>query len=111
VVRPSPRKEMAMKAVKERGICIRLACQAFRISESCYPYERKLNAENEQVATWLIKLTDNNRNWGFGLCYLYLRNVKGFKWNHKRVFRIYNELGSICGSSRANGLCVRSQRP
>ena len=81
-----------MKAVKERGICIRLACQAFRISESCYRYERKLDAENEEVATWLIKLTNNNRNWGFGLCYLYLRNLKGFKWNHKRVYRVYKEL-------------------
>ena len=30
--------------------------------------------------------------WGFGLCFLYLRNVKGFKWNHKRVYRIYREL-------------------
>ncbi len=29
---------------------------------------------------------------GFGLCFLYLRNVKGFKWNHKRVYRIYKEL-------------------
>ena len=53
-----------MKAVKERGICIRVACQAFRISESCYRYERKLDVENEEVATWLIKLTDNNRIWG-----------------------------------------------
>jgi putative transposase len=44
------------------------------------------------VVTWLIRLTDNHRNWGFGLCYLYLRNVKGFKWNHKRVYRIYKEL-------------------
>ena len=44
------------------------------------------------MANWLIKLTDNHCNWGFGLCYLYLRNVKGFKWNHKRVYRIYKEL-------------------
>ena len=63
------------------------------ISESCYRYERKLDAENEEVAMWLIKLTDNNRNWGFGLCYLYLRNLKGFKWNHKRVYRVCKELG------------------
>jgi putative transposase len=62
---------MAVKAVKERNICIRAACQAFRTSESCYRYERKLDAENEEVATWLIKLTDNNRNWGFGLCCLW----------------------------------------
>ncbi len=28
----------------------------------------------------------------FGLCCLYLRNVKGFAWNHKRVRRIYRAL-------------------
>jgi len=83
---------MAKKAVTERGACIRVACEAFRISESCYRYERKLDAENAEVANWLIRLTDNHRNWGFGLCYLYLRNVKGFKWNHKRVYRVYKEL-------------------
>jgi putative transposase len=41
---------------------------------------------------WLIKLTGNNRNWGLSLCYLYLRNLKSFKWNHKRVYRVYKEL-------------------
>jgi transposase InsO family protein len=92
VVRPSRRKEMAIKAVTDRGVPIRVACKAFRISESCYRYERKLDAENEEVANWLVRLTDNHRSWGFGLCYLYLRNVRGFKWNHKRVYRIYKEL-------------------
>jgi putative transposase len=27
-----------------------------------------------------------------GLCFLYLRNVKSYGWNHKRVYRIYREL-------------------
>jgi len=44
------------------------------------------------MAEWLIKITSTWRNWGFGLCFLYLRNVKEFKWNHKRVYRIYKEL-------------------
>lgn len=83
---------MAQHAVKARNISVRMACQIFTVSESCYRYEAKHNAENEEIANWLIRLTDNQRGWGFGLCYLYLRNVKGFSWNHKRVYRIYREL-------------------
>ena len=47
---PSRRKEMTIKAVKESGICIQVTCQAFRISESCYRYERKFDAQSEEVA-------------------------------------------------------------
>jgi putative transposase len=83
---------MAKKAVAERSISIRFACSIFQISETCYRYKRKLSAENVRIADWLIRLTHNQRNWGFGLCFLYLRNVKGFCWNHKRVYRIYREL-------------------
>ena len=49
VVWPTRRKVIDVKAVKERGICIRVTCQAFRISESYYRYERRLDAENEEV--------------------------------------------------------------
>jgi putative transposase len=83
---------MAKTAVQAHGISIRLACECMGISESCYRYEGKLSSENAEIADWLIRLTHNQRNWGFGLCYLFLRNVKGFIWNHKRVYRIYREL-------------------
>jgi putative transposase len=73
---------MAQKAVRDKGIRIRLTCAIFSVSETCYRYEAKSNAENEQTANWLIRLTENNRSWDFGLCYLYLRNVKHFKLNH-----------------------------
>ena len=39
------------------------------ISETCYRYEAKLSSENEQIAEWLIRVTENQRNWGFGLCF------------------------------------------
>lgn len=83
---------MAKKAIEERGISVRLACQAFAISETCYRYQPKLSQENAEIADWLVRLTHNQRNWGFGLCFLYLRNVKCYEWNHKRVYRIYCEL-------------------
>jgi putative transposase len=43
-------------------------------------------------ANWLLRLTQTYKRWGFGLCFIYLRNSKGFGWNHKRVYRIYREL-------------------
>jgi putative transposase len=92
MVRPSQRREMARWAVISKGQSIRRACTDFQISETCYRYEAKQPGQNEQIAQWLVRLTDNQRNWGFGLCFLYLRNVKGFGWNHKRVYRIYCEL-------------------
>ncbi len=70
----------------------KVSCCTFQISETCYSYERKLSDENAQIADWLVRLTANRRSWGFGLCFSYLRNVKGFKWNHTQVYRIYCEL-------------------
>ena len=81
-----------MRAVRERAVTVRLACDTFGVSQTCYRYQAKASAENEAIANRLIKLTHNQRNWGFGLCFLYLRNVKGLRYKHKRVYRIYREL-------------------
>lgn len=62
------------------------------MSESAYRYKPKNNFDNQRIADWLLRLTQAHKRWGFGLCYLYLRNVKHFNWNHKRVYRIYREL-------------------
>lgn len=83
---------MARWAVTQHATSIRIACMAFGISETCYRYCTKRSSENEEIADWLIRLTHNQRNWSFGLCFLYLRNVQQFRWNHKRVYRIYREL-------------------
>ena len=83
---------MAKAAVLKHDVSIRVACLSLDVSETCYRYDRKLSDENALIADWLIRLTHNQRNWGFGLCFLFLRNVKGFVWNHKRVYRIYREL-------------------
>lgn len=83
---------MAQEAVHSGRCSIKLACLAFGVSITCYRYQPRLSSENAEIADQLIRLTHNQRNWGFGLCFLYLRNVKGYRWNHKRVYRIYREL-------------------
>lgn len=92
MVAPSRRRALAQKAVEEKAISVRLSCKVFGISETCYRYQAKLSDDNALIADWLLRLTGHQRNWGFGLCFLYLRNVKGFTWNHKRVYRIYRDL-------------------
>jgi len=83
---------MARWAATSGRTSIRHACQTFSVSETCYRYQAKASEENGRIADWLVRLTTAYRDWGFGLCFLHLRNVKGFGWNHKRVYRIYREL-------------------
>ncbi len=83
---------MAQSAVTSGRTNIRHACQTFAVSQTCFRYQAKASEQNARIADWLVRLTSAHRDWGFGLCYLYLRNVKGFGWNHKRVYRIYREL-------------------
>ncbi len=92
MVKPSLRKEMAQQVVAKLGLSIRLVCEIFGISETCYRHRAKLSNENAVIADWLLRLTTTNKRWGFGLCFDHLRNVKKFSWNHKRVYRLYREL-------------------
>jgi hypothetical protein len=63
---------MALWAVRNAGA-------AFAISETCCRYRARLSSENDEIADWLIRLTNNQRNWGKCLCFPYLRNVKQFR--------------------------------
>jgi putative transposase len=83
---------MACHYIEERSISIRKACHIFNISVTCYYHKSVASDENKQIADLLIELTEQNKNWGFGLCFLTLRNVMGLPYNHKRVYRIYCEL-------------------
>lgn len=92
MVKASERKVMVKEVIAHRDVSVSLVCRIFLISETCYRYQPKLSCDNEKIAGLLQRLTQHQRNWGFGLCFLYLRNVKGYPWNHKRVYRIYREL-------------------
>ena len=77
----------------DRGISIRLACEIFRISQTCYRYERRLSIENEEIAEKLSILTGEHPRWGIRKCHHRLNKVEGFRWGFQRVRRIYRALG------------------
>jgi len=83
---------MASGAKSEYQTSVNFICVCFNISRNSYYYQPKLSNENEIIADWLLRLTTEHRRWGFKLRFLYLRNIKSFKWNHKRVYRICREL-------------------
>ena len=68
---------------------IRLACAPFGILEAHYRYEPRLSDESEGIAAWLRYLTEKHKRWGSGLCFLHSRNMRGFRWNRKRMYGIY----------------------
>jgi len=92
MVGPAPRRALAQHTVQTARTTIRHACATFGISETCSRYQGTQTEENAQIEDWLLRLTTAHRSWGFGLCFLYLRNVKQFTWNHKRVYRVYRAL-------------------
>jgi putative transposase len=89
MVRPAQRRALAQHAVPTQQTTIQHAGVTFGISETCYRHQGRRVDEDAEVADWLVRLTTTYRTWGFGLCVLYLRNVKQFAWNHKRVYRVY----------------------
>jgi len=52
-----------------------------------------MDASHARLADWLVRLTtDRLSGLGLDMYFLYLRNVKGFGWNRKRVYRTYRAL-------------------
>ena len=79
--------------VGEECIPISVACSAVGLSRASY-YKKPtgLREKDQPVMDALNRVVGKNGCWGFGLCFAYLRN-QGHTWNHKRVWRIYKQMG------------------
>ncbi len=69
---------------------VRLICEIFGTSETCYRHRPKLPDENEGIADWLLRLTTANKCLGcVEYCFDHIRDVKKFSWNQRTVYHIY----------------------
>lgn len=75
----------------EHGLSISKACSALRLSRTVFAYQPSL-PDDRLVITALLELVESYPRYGFPKYFALLRR-KGFLWNHKRVHRVYRQLG------------------
>ena len=79
--------------VGEERLPVRVACEAIGLARATY-YKKPagLREKDRPVMDALNQVVGKHGRWGFGLCFAYLRN-QDHAWNHKRVWRIYKQMG------------------
>lgn len=79
--------------MSEHKLPVSRACEAVKVSRTTYykPNTDRLTRDSEVIEA-LQELVSKHRRWGFWKCFDRLR-FNGKPWNHKRVYRVYTELG------------------
>ena len=86
---PAAKREVLAVLVQEHRISVRRACQAVRLSRAAYyrPPRSRLGRDADVIAA-LNDVVARHSRWGFWKCFYRLRRA-GYRWNHKRVHRVY----------------------
>lgn len=75
----------------EQGVSERRSCRILGLSRSAYRYEAK-KTDDLEIEQELRHLAEGWPRWGYGKMIDYLRH-QGYSWNHKRIYRVYCEMG------------------
>ena len=81
---------MARYAIQEFELSERQACRTIRVSRCAYRYHAK-RMTDKPIEEKLNQLASQRPRWGCGKMTDYLRN-QGYRWNHKRIRRVYRAL-------------------
>lgn len=77
--------------IHEHGVSKRQACNAVQLPRSTYDYIPRVDTTGELIAEKLQEMVQRHPAIGFWMCHHRLR-LKGHKWNHKRVYRMYCQM-------------------
>lgn len=77
-------------AIRMHEVSVNRACKVLNVSRSVYHYELKL-APDEEIKQELNRLAEKHCRYGFEKMFQKIRQ-RGYRWNHKRVYRVYCEL-------------------
>jgi putative transposase len=82
---------LAEQAALEQGVSERRSCRVLNLSRSAYRYQAKKTGD-QQIEQELQRLANSQPRWGYGKMIDYLK-YQGYLWNHKRIYRVYCEMG------------------
>ena len=88
---------------------LRKACAALSLSRSVYAY-RPVPRDDSPVIEALMALLQDHPRFGFPKLFVLLRK-QGHRWNHKRVYRIYCQLGLNMKRRTKKRLPTRQPQP
>lgn len=108
-MRPAEKRELIDYCKTSFKISLRQACVLFGLSTSVYYYQTKRKDDTE-VIEQLSALADMHPQWGFWMMYHRLRKMR-FRWNHKRVYRIYSMMRLNLRNKRKKRLPGRMKAP
>ena len=91
VVTPAERKSLVKYAMTEHDASLKRACKLLNISRSVYQYKAKLTDDNK-IKEALKDLAQKHCRYGFKKMFQKIRQ-QGHRWNSKRVYRVYCEMG------------------
>ena len=103
------RRELVRYAVDRHGISERRACRLLGISRTAYRYQTR-KPDDREIRERLRWLAERKPHWGFSKINAYLRN-QGYRWNHKRVYRVYCEMKLNLRVKPRKRLPVREPKP
>ena len=105
----SVRKCWAQTLQSQYCVTIKMSCTIVNLSRCAYYYQPK-SADDSMIISLLKSITDKHLRWGFPKCFHRIRKL-GYKWNHKRVYRVYCQLKLNIRSKRNKRLPQRYPEP
>lgn len=108
MVKPVKKREIVEYMVQEHSLNIRQACCCASLERSSFYYHPKGEDDTELISC-LNELSEKHPSYGFKKMFHSLRN-RGFKWNHKKVYRVYKKLGLNLMKKRRRRLVSRERQ-
>jgi putative transposase len=66
-------------------------CRLYGVNRSTVRHVARIPDAKAEIKELLMCLAESHKCWGFGLMFRWMHH-QGYRWNHKRVYKIYCEL-------------------